>query len=128
MRRPVKRAFTIVAVLFTLIFSQLWIAAYACTTAAHVASPDSTVSVTSASSHGDLRGYQTGVACHAHCDNSAQPDHADQPAPSPLVWLPLIWGHSSIFALARQPHLPAPEPVLISVPPPPRILFQVFRT
>ena len=129
MRRPVTRVFTVVAVLFALIFSQLWIAAYACTDAPHVASPDSTVSITSASHHGDLRSHQTGAACHAHCDNSAQPDHANQPVPSPLVWLPLIWGHSSIFALAVQPHLlTSSEPILISAPPPPRILFQVFRT
>ncbi|WP_136896774.1 hypothetical protein [Trinickia terrae] len=115
--------------LFALIFSQLWIAAYACADAVHAASPDPTVLAASASSHGDLGDHQTGAACHAHCDNSAQPDHAEQPAPSPLVWLPLIWGHSSIFALAIQPHLPArSEPILISAPPPPRILFQVFRT
>ena len=130
MRRPVTRAFTVVAVLFALIFSQLWIAAYACTDVVHAASPDATASITSASSHhADLRSHQTGLACHAHCDNSVQPDHAEPPAPSPLVWLPLIWGHSSIFALALQPHLPArSEPILISAPPPPRILFQVFRT
>ena len=130
MRRPVKRAFTIVAVLFTLIFCQVWISAYACATAAPHTSSARTVSVTLTSSHGDLRDHQTGVACHAHCDNSAQPDHADQPAPAPLVWLPLIWCQSAIFALAVQPHLlpVRADPVLMSAPPPPRILFQVFRT
>lgn len=129
MRRPVIRVFTVVAVLFALIFSQLWIAAYACASVVNVASPDPAVLIVSASSHSDLGDHQTGVACHAHCDNSAQPDHAGQPTPPPLVWLPLIWGHSAVFALAIRPHLPArSEPILLSAPPPPRILFQVFRT
>jgi hypothetical protein len=128
-RRPVKRAFTIVAMLFTLVFSQLWISAYACATAAPAPSSGLTVSVASATNHGDLRDHHTGMTCHAHCDNNAQPDHAEQLAPSPVVWLPLIWGHSSILALASQPHLLArSEPILISAPPPLRIQFQVFRT
>src|SRR5260370_30760091 len=112
MRHPAQRAFTIVAVLFALIFSQVWISVYACTTTAFPVASDLTVSATSADSHSDLRDHRTGVACHAHCDNSAQPDHAEQPAPSPPVWLPMIWGHSAIFALTDQLHLPArAEPI-----------------
>ena len=130
MRRPIKRALTVVAVIFTLIFSQMWVSAYACTTATGGAEASySTVSPISSSNHGDLQDHHVGATCHAHCDNSAQPDHADQPAPSPLVWLPLIWGHSAIVALALQPNLLAHiEPRLVSAPPPSRILFQVFRT
>lgn len=129
MRRPVQRAFTVVTVLFALIFSQLWISAYACATTAFPGASDLAVPVTSADSHSDLRDHRTGVACHAHCDNDAQPDHAEQPAPSPPVWLPMIWGHPAISALTDQLHLPArAKPILTSTPPPPRILFQVFRT
>ncbi|MBB0014227.1 hypothetical protein D7191_40465 [Burkholderia cepacia] len=130
MRRPVKRALVAIAVMFTLIFSQLWISAYACTTVTGDArGTSSMVSAIPANSHGDLQDHHVGVTCHAHCDNSAQPDHADQPVPAPLVWLPLIWGHSSILTLALQPDRPAHvEPLLVSAPPPSRILFQVFRT
>jgi hypothetical protein len=129
MRRPVIRAFTSVVVLFTLIFCQLWISAYACTTTGRPDSSGTSVSMIATSYHGDLRDHHTGLACHVHCDDSAQPSHAEQPAPSPLAWLPLIWGYSAIPALAIQPHFTArPKPILISAPPPPRILFQVFRT
>jgi hypothetical protein len=129
MRRPVIRAFTTVVVLFTLIFCQLWISAYACTTTDRPDSTGNPVSMIATGNHGDLRDHHTGLARHAHCDDNAQPGHAEQPTPSPLLWLPLIWGHSSIPALAIQPHFTAhSEPILISASPPPRILFQVFRT
>jgi hypothetical protein len=129
MRRPLIRALTSVVVLFTLIFSQLWISAYACTTVGSPASSGSHASMNATANHGDLRDAHAGSTCHAHCDNNAQPAHAEQPATSPQMWLPQIWGHSSIPALAIQRNLPVhSEPIPISAPPPPRILFQVFRT
>lgn len=129
MRRPVKRVFTVIAMIVVLIFGQLSIAAYACASAGNSGSSVSMASPMPADSHADLRDHHAGVACHAHCDNSAQPNHAEQPAPPALVWLPLVWGHSAIGTLALQSYLPAhAEPILISASPPPRILFQVFRT
>jgi hypothetical protein len=129
MRRRTKRTFAVVTLLIALFFSQLWVAAYACTTTLHSTSTHQTVTADAPDGHGDLRDHHTAAVCHAHCDNSAQPDHAEQPAPSPLAWLPLIWGGSAIPELAILQHLPTqPEPILISAPPPPRILFQVFRT
>jgi hypothetical protein len=123
MRRPVKRAFTAVVMLVALVFSQMWLSAYACPVTSHSAS------MTATDSHGDLRNHHTDLTCHSHCNNHAQPDHAAQPAPTPLVLLPLIWGHSSIPALAIEPRLPPPPaPTLLSASPPSRILFQVFRT
>ena len=50
--------------------------------------------------HGDLRDGHAGSTCHAHCDNSAQPGHTEQPATSPHMWLPQIMGHPPIPALA----------------------------
>jgi hypothetical protein len=129
MRRRTKRTFAVVMLLIALFFSQLWVAAYACTTTLHSTSTHQTVTGVAPDGHGDLRDHDTAAVCHAHCDNSAQPDRAEQPAPLPLAWLPLIWGSSTIPELAIQQHLPAQsEPILISAPPPPRILFQVFRT
>jgi len=126
------KLFTVVAVLFTLIFGQLWVSAYACTTAGQTAQFTQGIQDTAAMSptdHGDLRDQHTAAGCHLHCNNQAQPDHAELPALSPAVWLPLAWGHSSILALAVQPDLPVhPEPILVSAPPAHRILFQVFRT
>jgi len=128
MRREVKRTLTVITLLVALFFSQLWVAAYACTTANPLPSTTATATVTAFDGHSDLRDHHAAVVCHAHCDNSAQPDHAQQPAPSPLVWAPLIWGASTIPALAIQPRSPTrPEPILLSASPPPRILFQVFR-
>ncbi len=128
MRREVKRTLTVITLLVALFFSQLWVAAYACTTANPLPSTTATATVTAFDGHSDLRDHHAAALCHAHCDNSAQPDHAQQPAPSPLVWIPLIWGASTIPALAIQPRLPTrSEPILLSAPPPPRILFQVFR-
>jgi len=127
MRREAKRTLTVITLLVALFFSQLWVAAYACTTTPALSS-SSIEAVTFFDGHTDLRDHQVAAVCHAHCDNSAQPDHAQQPAPSPLVWTPLIWGASTIPALAIQPRSPTrPEPILLSASPPPRILFQVFR-
>jgi hypothetical protein len=129
MRRRTQRTFTVITLLIALFFSQLWVAAYACTTTRHSTSTTQTVTAIASDGHADLRDHHTAAVCHAHCDNSAQPDHAEQPAPSPLAWIPLIWGGSTIPELAIQPRLPTQsEPILISAPPPPRILFQVFRT
>jgi hypothetical protein len=123
------KLFTVVAVLCALIFGQLWVSAYACAAAGGTIPTDSGAAVMTAGSHGDLQDQQTAASCHLHCNNQAQPDHADLPTLSPVVWLPLIWGHSSILALAVRPDRPDhPEPILLSAPPPHRILFQVFRT
>src|SRR5471032_5103 len=128
MRREAKRTLTVITLLVALFFSQLWVAAYACTTTPALSSSSSTQAVTFFDGHTDLRDHQLAAVCLAHCDNSAQPDHAQQPAPSPLVWTPLIWGASTIPALAIQPRSPTrPEPILLSASPPHRILFQVFR-
>jgi hypothetical protein len=128
MRREAKRTLTVITLLVALFFSQVWVAAYACTTTPALSSSSSTEAVTFFDGHTDLRDHQVAAVCHAHCDNSAQPDHAQQPAPSPLVWIPLIWGASTIPALAIQPRSPTrPEPILLSASPPPRILFRVFR-
>jgi hypothetical protein len=127
MRR--MKLFTVVAVLFALIFSQLWVSAYACAEATRTVTASQTATRMLTASHGDLQDQHRAATCHLHCNNQAQPDQADLPAVSPAIWLPLIWGHSSIFALAVRPDRPAhPEPILLSAPPPPRILFQVFRT
>lgn len=128
MRREANRTLTVITLLVALFFSQLWVAAYACTTTPALSSSSSTEAITFFDGHTDLRDHQVAAVFHAHCDNSAQPDHAQQPAPSPLVWIPLIWGASTIPALAIQPRSPTrPEPILLSASPPPRILFQVFR-
>jgi hypothetical protein len=128
MRRETKRTLTVITLLVALFFSQLWVAAYACTTTQPLLSTTATATLTVFNGHSDLRDHHAAAVCHAHCDNSAQPDHAQQPAPSPLVWTPLIWGASTIPALAIQPRSPTrPEPILLSSSPPPRILFQVFR-
>jgi hypothetical protein len=126
MRR--MKLFTVVAVLFALIFGQLWVSAYACAAAEQTVQATQGAAVTM-SNHDDLRDQHTAAACHLHCNNQAQPDHADLPALSPVVWLPLAWGHSSILERAVLPDRPShPEPMLLSAPPPHRILFQVFRT
>ena len=123
------KLFTIVAVLFTLIFSQLWVSAYACTVAGQTIPANQSATELSFATHGDLRDQETAATCHLHCNDQAQPDSADLPTLSPAVWLPLAWGQVSIFALAARPDRPAhPEPILLSAPPPHRILFQVFRT
>ncbi len=123
------KLFTFVAVLFALIFRQLGVSAYACAAAGQATPTDSGATVMLAGSHGDLQDQHTAASCHLHCNNQAQPDHVDLPTLSPAVWLPLMWGHSSILALAVVPDRPAhPEPILLSAPPPHRILFQVFRT
>lgn len=123
------RLFTIVAVLFALIFSQLWVSAYACTAVGQATQATPVATVTMSSAHGDLHDQHAAASCHLHCNNQAPPDHADLPTLSPAVWLPLAWGHSSILELAVRPDLPVhPEPILRSAPPPHRILFQVFRT
>jgi hypothetical protein len=128
MRREAKRTLTVITLLVALFFSQLWVAEYACTTTQPLLSTTATATLTVFNGHSDLRDHHAAAVCHAHCDNSAQPDHAQQPAPSPLVWTPLIWGASTIPALAIQPRSPTrPEPILLSSSPPPRILFQVFR-
>jgi hypothetical protein len=123
------KLFTVVAVLFALIFGQLWVSAYACAEVAQTVSASQATAAKLTASHGDLQDQHTAATCHLHCNNQAQPDHADLPALSPAVWLPLAWGHSSILALAVRPDRAAhPEPILLSAPPPHRILFQVFRT
>ncbi|MFL9873014.1 hypothetical protein [Paraburkholderia megapolitana] len=124
------KLFAVVTVLFTLIFSQLWVSAYACAVAGRAIPTDAgALAVMLTGSHADLQDPHTAASCHLHCNNSAQPDHANLPTVSPAVWLPLIWGHSSIVALAVRPDRPThPEPILLSAPPPSRILFQVFRT
>ncbi|MFM0737288.1 hypothetical protein PQQ51_08595 [Paraburkholderia xenovorans] len=123
------KLFTAVAVLFTLIFSQLWVSAYACTAVGPTKQVVQDATVTLSANHLDLRDPHTAASCHLHCNNQAQPDHADLPTLSPAVWLPLAWGHSSILELAVRPERPShPEPILLSAPPPHRILFQVFRT
>ncbi len=128
MRRQARRTLIAITLLVALFFSQLWVAAYACATAPSVPATTSAVAAVVADGHHDLRDHHAAAVCHAHCDNSAQSDQAGQPAPAPLVWIPLVWGGSTIPELAIQPRSPArPEPVLLSAPPPPRILFQVFR-
>jgi hypothetical protein len=123
------KLFTVVAVLFALIFSQLWVSAYACTAVGQTMQGDQGAPVTLSAGHGDLRDQHTAASCHLHCNNQAQPDHADLPTLSPAVWLPLAWGYSSVFERAVLPDRPShPEPILHSAPPPHRILFQVFRT
>jgi hypothetical protein len=127
MPRLTRRKLTVITLLIALFFSQLWVAVYACTIT-HPSSTVSTAPVTVFDGHSDLRDHHTAAACQAHCDNSAQPDHAQQPSPPPLVWTPLIWGASTIPALAIQPRSSTrPEPILLSASPPPRILFHVFR-
>ncbi|KLU20503.1 hypothetical protein EOS_41075 [Caballeronia mineralivorans PML1(12)] len=128
MRREAKRTLTVITLLVALFFSQLWVAAYACTTTQVFPSTAATATTAVFNGHGDMQDHHVAAVCQAHCDNSAQPDHSHQPAPSPLVWIPLIWGASTIPALAIQPRSPTrPEPILRSASPPPRILFQVFR-
>jgi hypothetical protein len=123
------RLFTIVAVLFTLVSGQLWVSAYACAAPATTMSSELGATAMAAGNHNDLRGVPTAATCRLHCNNFAPPDHADLPTLSPAAWLPVIWGSSSILALAAQPQRPRhPEPILVSTPPPHRILFQVFRT
>ncbi|GAB7521330.1 hypothetical protein PBS_03130 [Paraburkholderia sp. 2C] len=113
-----------------LVFGQLWVSAYACAAPAATMSSDAGAMMTvAAGSHSDLRDAPAAAACHLHCNDFAQPDHADLPTLSPTVWLPVIWGSSSILALAGEPQrCPHPAPILVSAPPPHRILFQVFRT
>ncbi|AJZ56319.1 hypothetical protein [Paraburkholderia fungorum] len=128
MRRQTRRTLTVITLLVALFFSQLWVAAYACATTQHLPSTGPAAAAMVADGHSDLRDHHAAAVCHAHCDNSAQPDHAEQPAPAPLAWIPLIWGNSTIPELAIKPRLPTrSEPVLLSAAPPPRILFQVFR-
>jgi hypothetical protein len=123
------KLFTVVAVLFALIFGQLWVSAYACAATVGTMSTDSGAAAMAAGGHSDLKDQRTAASCHLHCNNQAQPDHADLPTLSPAVWLPLAWGHSSILERAVRPDQPShPEPILLSAPPPHRILFQVFRT
>ncbi|HVE06623.1 MAG TPA: hypothetical protein VNE00_05155 [Paraburkholderia sp.] len=123
------KLFTVVAVLFALIFGQLWVSAYACTAVGQAIQSTQHTAAMQASVHGDLRDQHAAASCHLHCNNQAQPDHADLPTLSPAIWLPLAWGHSAVLALAARPDLPVhPEPILLSAPPAPRILFQVFRT
>jgi hypothetical protein len=80
MRREAKRTLTVITLLVALFFSQLWVAAYACTTTPALSSSSSTEAVTFFDGHTDLRDHQVAAVCQAHCDNSAQPDHAQQPA------------------------------------------------
>lgn len=128
MRRDAKRTLSAVALLVVLFFSQLWVAAYACATVLHSTPANPVPMVVVPDTHGDLRDHHTAAVCQAHCDNSAQPGHAARPKPAPLFLIPLIWGASTIPELAMQPRLPTrPQPILLSTPPPPRILFQVFR-
>jgi len=128
MRRQANRAITAVMVIIALIFSQLWISAYACATVHQSDSANPIISTALANPHSDMSDHHESAICKGHCDNTAQPAHADQPSPPPLVWLPVIWGHSAILAFAHQPQTPSRiEPILISAPPPTRILFQVFR-
>ncbi len=128
MRRQAKRTITAVMVIIALIFSQLWISAYACASTERLAPASPIISAAHANPHGDLSDYRVSALCNAHCNNTAQPDHADQPSPPPLVWLPVIWGYSAILTFAHQAQSSTrSEPILISAPPPARILFQVFR-
>jgi len=128
MRRQANRAIAAVIVIIALILSQLWISAYACATVQQPVSASPIISTALANPHSDMSDHHASAICNAHCDNTAQPAHADQPSPPPLVWLPVIWGYSAILAFANQPQTPNRlEPSLISAPPPARILFQVFR-
>ncbi|WP_407973387.1 hypothetical protein ACJ51O_38420 (plasmid) [Burkholderia pyrrocinia] len=128
MRRDAKRTLSAIALLVVLSFSQLWVAAYACATALHSTSTDPASMAVAYGAHGDLRNHHTAAVCQAHCDNWAQPGHGARPKPSPLVLIPLIWAAPTIPELALQPRMPTrPQPILLSAPPPPRILFQVFR-
>jgi hypothetical protein len=135
MRRQVRRTLVVLMAIMSLIAGQLWVAAYACETIGSVSSSSlavssaSMISMSSSRSHGDLHNQGTANLCQAHCDNTGQLDHAPQSTPSPAVWLPLIWGHSSVQACAEQLYVPDhTEPPLKAAFPPPRILFQVLRT
>ncbi|WP_175817708.1 hypothetical protein [Burkholderia diffusa] len=128
MRRDAKRTLSAVALLVVLFFSQLWVAAYACATALRSIPTNPASMATVPNAHGDLRDPQAAAVCQAHCDNWAQPGHGARPKPSPLVLIPLIWAAPKIPELALQPRMPTrPQPNLLSTPPPPRVLFQVFR-
>ncbi|WP_407973390.1 hypothetical protein ACJ51O_38435 (plasmid) [Burkholderia pyrrocinia] len=129
MCRQTRRTLTVITLLVALFFSQLWVAAYACTTTSQpAAAAMSSVSTASVDGHADLRDDHAAAVCHAHCDNSGQLDHAELSVPASHAWIPLIWGASAIPDLTIQSHWPTrPELVLLSASPPPRILFQVFR-
>ncbi len=129
MRRQVKRTLVVLIAIIALIIGQLWVTAYACANANNVSPSGYAVTSASLNAHGDLHDQHTSNLCQAHCDNTGQLDHAPQSTPSPAVWLPLIWGHSSLQACAAHAYMPGhTEPPLHAAFPPPRILFQVFRT
>lgn len=127
MRRQVKRTLFVVAAIFMLIFGQLQVAAYACERAQVSASDQEAAMV---AMQGDMAQDHASTPCQLHCDNAAQPDHTPQPAVSPVVWLPVIWGlsHAGARPTASTQPARASEPSLLYPPPPSRILFQVFRT
>jgi hypothetical protein len=129
MRRQVKRTLVVLVAIIALIAGQFWVTAYACPNTNDNSASSSVVATASSSMHGDLHSKHTASLCQAHCDNAGQLDHAPQSTPSPAVWLPLIWGHSSVQACSAQEYVPGhTEPPLNAAFPPPRILFQVFRT
>lgn len=128
MRRDATRTFCAVTLLVVVFFSQLWVAAYACAMTRHSTPTNQAVLAIASDGRGDLHDHQTAAVWHGHCDNPAQPGRVTRSKPSPLVWIPLIWGGSTIPALAVHPRLPTrQQPLLLSASPPARILFQVFR-
>lgn len=141
MRRQAKRTLVVLIAIIVLIASQLLGAVYACANTSAAGTNGisstrvvftSTVSMTSMTLlnvHGDLHDQHAANLCQAHCDISGQPDHSPQPTPSPVVWLPMVWGFLDFQRYAAQTYVPAhTESPLTAAFPPPRILFQVFRT
>lgn len=129
MHNNVWRTLTAALLLVTLCLGQLRVASYACTSMQDLVSATTAASTTVPDPHEDLRAHYVAVVCHAHCDVAAQPAHPAQCKASPLALTLVIWGRSAIPELAILPQRPThPEPILVSTPPPPRILFQVLRS
>jgi hypothetical protein len=133
MRRQAKRTLVVLIAIIALIASQFWVSAYACANTSNATTVSSTAVISVApawlNGHDDLHDQHTANLCQAHCDNTAQPDHSPQSVPSPTVWLPQIWGLPSVQTCAVQASVPGhTESPLTAAFPPPRILFQVFRT
>lgn len=128
MRRDAKHTFCAVTLLVVVFFSQLWVAAYACAMTRHSTPTSQAVVAMASDGHVDLHDHQTAAVWHGHCDNPAQPGRVTRSKPSPLVWMPMIWGGSTIPALAIHPRFPTrSHPLLLTASLPARILFQVFR-